>query len=210
MLIAGAKGFAKEVLEVLNQNNALEDIVFFDDYTSDIEDKLFDTFKILKTIEEARDYFGRLDKRFTLGLGNPRARHLVTQKLVEAGGELYTCISPKADIGGFGITIGPGSNIMTGVILTSEITIGSGCLLNLNCTIGHDSKIGDFVELSPDVNISGRCRIGSFTSIGTSATVIPDVVIGKNCVVAAGAVVINDVADNTLVAGVPAVVKKRL
>ena len=46
MLIVGAKGFAKEVLEVLHQNNQTENVVFFDDVNPDIGDFLFGKFKI--------------------------------------------------------------------------------------------------------------------------------------------------------------------
>lgn len=40
--------------------------------------------------------------------------------------------------------------------------------------------------------------------IGANATILPGVTIGENAVVASGAVVSKDVADNTVVAGVPA------
>ena len=40
MLIIGAKGFAKEVLEILHQKNDLQNIVFYDDVNDDIGDLL--------------------------------------------------------------------------------------------------------------------------------------------------------------------------
>jgi acetyltransferase-like isoleucine patch superfamily enzyme len=40
--------------------------------------------------------------------------------------------------------------------------------------------------------------------IGAGAIILPGVTVGKNAIVAAGAVVNKDVADNTIVAGVPA------
>lgn len=46
--------------------------------------------------------------------------------------------------------------------------------------------------------------------IGAASTIMPGVTIGENAVVAAGAVVTKDVPDNTVVAGVPAEVKKDL
>ena len=50
MLIVGAKGFAKEVLEVCHQNNELENLVFYDDVNQDIGEQLFNKFPILKSI----------------------------------------------------------------------------------------------------------------------------------------------------------------
>lgn len=46
--------------------------------------------------------------------------------------------------------------------------------------------------------------------IGAGATILPGVTIGENAVVAAGAVVSKDVADNTIVGGVPAKLMKSI
>lgn len=210
MLIIGAKGFSKEVLEVLYQNNSIDNIVFYDDISNDIPEKLYDKFKILRNIDEAKLYFENVSKKFTIGIGSPLLRYKVAKKFIDIGGVLTSTISHKTSIGHFGNQIGEGCNIMTGTIITNDVSIGKGCLINLNCTIGHDTVIGDFVELSPGVNISGNCHIGQFSNIGTNAIVLPKISIGSNVVVAAGAVVTKDVPDNCMVAGVPAVVKKQL
>jgi acetyltransferase-like isoleucine patch superfamily enzyme len=70
--------------------------------------------------------------------------------------------------------------------------------------------LGDFVQLSPGVRITGNCFIDDYTMLGTNAVVVPKVRIGKNVVVGAGAVVTRDVPDNVMVAGVPAAIKKKL
>ena len=49
MLIVGAKGFAKEVLEVVRQLDELADLVFYDDINDDLQGTLFGKFPILKT-----------------------------------------------------------------------------------------------------------------------------------------------------------------
>ena len=56
MLIIGAKGFAKEVLEIFNQLGETKNIAFYDDVSPDIGDYMFDVFPILKD-EEAVKYF---------------------------------------------------------------------------------------------------------------------------------------------------------
>ena len=114
-----------------------------------------------------------------------------------------------ADIGSFGVSIRPGCCILSGVVITSSVQIGQGCLINPNATISHDSILEDFVELSPGANVTGNCKIGGYSFIGANAVVLPKIKIGKNAIVGAGAVVTKDVADNSVVAGVPAVVKKQ-
>lgn len=210
MLIVGAKGFAKEVLEVLYQSNNSENIVFFDNINEDTPDLLYQKFKVLKNFDEAKSYFNTTDRRFTIGIGNPVLRKTLKETFIGLGGVLTSTISPKAEIGHFGNEFREGCNVMTGTILTNDIKLGECCLVNLNCTIGHDCIIGDYVELSPNVNISGNCSIGNYTVLGTNAIVLPNIVIGENVIVAAGAVVTKNVPDNTLVAGVPAVIKKHL
>ncbi len=209
MLIVGAKGFAKEVLEVLHQLNDIDNLVFYDDVNDNIPTKLYNKYTVLRNIEEATNYFKNMDNRFTIGIGNPLLRRGLYDKFKSIGGVFVSTISPKASIGNFGNSIEKGCNIMTGVVITNDVTVKKGTLINLNCTIGHDSIVGEFVEISPGTHISGNCNIGNFTVIGTNATILPKISIGNNVIVAAGAVVTKNVPDNCMVAGVPAVIKKK-
>lgn len=210
MLIIGAKGFAKEVLEVLHQMNQIENVEFYDDVSGDLPALLYSKFPILKTDTEVLKHFSTIDNKFTIGIGNPILRKKLYDKFTSLGGKFTSTISIKSSIGSYGVNIEEGCNIMTGTIITNDVLIGKGCLINLNCTIGHDCIIGDFVEASPGVHISGNCKINSYTTIGTNATILPRISIGKNVVIGAGSVVTKDVPDNSMVVGVPAKVIKEL
>lgn len=52
--------------------------------------------------------------------------------------------------------------------------------------------------------------IGDDCWIGANASILQGVTIGRGCVIAAGSVVTRDIPDNCLVAGVPAMVKRRI
>lgn len=210
MLIIGAKGFAKEVLEVFHQLNELENIYFYDDVNQNTGDLLYSEFKILKNENQAQELFKTDSPKFTIGIGNPLLRFQLFKKFTSLGGEVCSTISPFAKIGNYGNAIGEGCNIMTYTVLTNDILIGKCVLINLSCTIGHDVIIGDFVEICPGVKISGNCNIGNFTFIGTNSTVLPGIKIGENVVVGAGSVVTKDIPDNCMVVGVPAKVIKIL
>jgi sugar O-acyltransferase (sialic acid O-acetyltransferase NeuD family) len=106
------------------------------------------------------------------------------------------------------VTMGAGTIVCAGNILTVDITIGRHVAINLDCTVGHDVVIGDFATISPGVHVSGNVKIGTGAFIGTGASIIEGVTIGEYAVVGAGAVVTKDVPALSLVAGVPAVVKK--
>jgi len=204
MLIIGSKGYAKEILQHFHDTHDLENLFFYDDISADIPILLFNRFNVLRTLDEAKELFENYDNRYTLGIGNPKARYLLSKKMNSVGGNLCNLINKGAEIGSYNVVIGIGVNIMSGTIITNDIVIGDGVLINLNCTIGHDSLIGNYCELSPGVHISGRVTIGDFCSIGTGAVVIPDIKIGKNCIIGAGSVVNKDIADNSIAVGVPA------
>lgn len=210
MLIIGAKGFAKEILEVLHQLNQLEYLVFYDDVNNEGPEKLFDKFPVLRTTQEASVYFKTIDNRFTIGIGNPVLRKKMYDQFTALGGVLTSTISTLANIGSFDVQIGNGTNILAGVNVSNSTLIGKACIIYYNSIITHDCEIGDFVEISPSVTLLGRCKIGSYTQIGANATILPDVKIGVNITIGAGSVVTKDIPDNCLVVGVPAQIIKEL
>lgn len=210
MIVAGAKGLAKELLEILHEDGAFTGLYFFDDVSGDCPEALFDRFAILRSMDAVRVMFGETgDPAFSLGLGNPVLRRKLCDKFEEAGGQLTSVISSKSHIGRFDVIIGRGCCILPGAVITAAVRLGRGCLINPNATISHDTILGDFVEVSPGVNVTGNCRIGDYSFLGAGSVILPKIKVGSNVVVGAGAVVTRDVPDNTLVVGVPAVAKKK-
>ena len=210
MLIVGAKGFSKEVLEILHQNEYQKDIAFYDDVNSDVSGKLYGKFKILKNVIEAKDFFLKNGPEFTIGIGDPKLRFRMYKKFNNISGVFTSTISDYSDIGNYDTNIGVGCNILSGVRVSNSVSIGKGCIIYYNSIIAHDCFIGDFVEISPSVNILGRVDVSSYTHIGANATILPDIKIGKNSIIGAGSVVTKDVPDNVVVLGVPAKIIKSL
>jgi len=210
MLIVGAKGFAKDVLETLYQLNQNDNIVFFDNVNHDIPDLLYQKFKVLKSLEEVKIFFDKTDKKFTIGIGDPALRKKLADTFTDMGGVLISTISVSANIGSYGVEIGDGSNVLSQVIISNDVSVGKGTILYFNVILTHDVKVGNFVEISPGAILLGRCVVGNYSQIGSHATILPDIKIGANVIVAAGAVVTENVPDNCMVAGVPAVIKKQL
>jgi serine acetyltransferase len=68
----------------------------------------------------------------------------------------------------------------------------------------HDSEVGDFSTIAPNVVILGRVKIGQLCYIGANATLLPDRCVGDGALVGAAAIVTRDVKAGKKVAGSPA------
>jgi len=102
------------------------------------------------------------------------------------------------------VALGEGCLIQRGCILTCDITLGRFVLLNLGCTLGHDSVLEDFCSLMPHANVGGGAHLGAGAYLGTNATVIQQVRVGAGTTVGAGAVAVRDLPPHCTAVGVPA------
>lgn len=209
MLIIGAKGFAKEVLELMHLRNELDNLTFFDNVSDDLPEKLYGKFNILRNWDEAKLFFEKTNCfDFNIAVGGPKNRIKLHELALNCGGKFTSIISSNAMIGHYDVQIAEGCNIMQNVFISNSVQIGRGSIVNVNATIGHDVVIGDFAEISPGVNISGNCEIGAKTVIGTNVTIIPKVKIGSNVVIGAGSMVKDNIPDNAIAIGFPARILK--
>lgn len=93
------------------------------------------------------------------------------------------------------VTIGPGSRVMHGAVLTAEdgpIVIGANVVVLENAVIrgraGHATIIGDGVMVGPHTHVNG-CTIGTGAFLATGASVFPGAVVGEGAEVRINAVV---------------------
>lgn len=85
-------------------------------------------------------------------------------------------------------------------------TFGHGCIgvvLNRRCRIGRNVMIGQNTTIGGSFG-SGVPVVGDNVYIAAGSRIFGSIVIGDNVIVGANAVVVDDVAPNTVVAGVPA------
>lgn len=191
----GGGGFAKEVLEIAELNG--HQVV---GYVADAEGILDRPYWGEKEALAARRSefdsvciaFGATDRK------SVQSRRRLIEWAVENG---YTCdalVSPHA-VRSSGVTIGPGTIVAHGVVISVDARIGSFSILNSSAIIGHDAVIGDNVTIAPAAFIGGKTEVGSGTLVGPGAMVLQSLSIGGEVVVGTGASVMRNVPGGSTV-----------
>ncbi|MQP24738.1 acetyltransferase [Flavobacterium sp. LMO8] len=144
------------------------------------------------------------DLAVAVAIGTPKVKHKVVDLLKSKLFSYPVLIHPTVIISDDEVIIGQGTIICAGAILTCNIGIGDFVLLNLSCTVGHDTKLHDYSSFMPGVHISGEVIIESSVYVGTGATIINGVTVGRETIVGAGAVVVKSLPSCVTAVGTPA------
>ncbi len=204
MVIIGAGGLAKELIEIFNQKGETDKLACYDDVNENAPDLVFNKFPVLKNEEAAKKFFVANGYEFTIGIGNPFLRQTLYKKFITLEGKLTSSISPKACIGSFDVQIGQGSNILDGAVFSNSTKTGIACIVYYNSNITHDCTLGNFVQVSTGVSLLGAVEVCDSVLIGANATVLPKIRVGQHAVIAACSVVTKNVPDYALMMGNPA------
>jgi len=204
--IFGAGGFGREVqmlIEQINENNKeWEFIGYWDD--NDKLPLIINDFPLLGNLEQLNEY-NEGDLYLVCAVAEPIIKEKILNRISNKYIKFPILIHPNALIGNSKyVSIGEGTIITAGNIITTNIEIGKHVILNLSCTVGHDTLIGDYSSFMPTVNISGEVNIYKKVYVGTGAKIINLIEIGENTIVGAGAVVAKSLPDNCTAVGIPA------
>ncbi len=107
------------------------------------------------------------------------------------------------------VTIGEGVYILLGTSIMPYTVIDDYVMISMNVSLAHHShlEIGTFLSTGCDFGASIHAKPYSYC--GIASTIMTGVKeLGENCLIGAGAVVIKDVPNNAVVAGVPAKIIK--
>jgi sugar O-acyltransferase (sialic acid O-acetyltransferase NeuD family) len=203
LFIYGAGGLGREILSMVQALDEWEVKGFFDDGN---DSETIKGIRVLGGIKATKDLDA--DSHIVFAVGDPVAKKSLISRIKKPF-LTPTLIHPSAVIQDTtSVNIGPGCLICAGVRITCDIRIGGHVLLNLNCTVGHDTSIGSFSSIMPGVNIAGEVTIGECVLLGSGCNIRNRVNVANTSRVGMGAVVLQDVSYGQTVAGVPARVLK--
>ncbi len=205
LIIIGASGFGREVAWLVERINSKEptwDLIGFIDDNDEIQGNSINGYKVLGKTDNVNDY---PDAYFVCAVGASKTREKIINKVKSINSNILfaTLIDPSVEKSEL-VQIGEGTIICAHTIITVNISIGNHVIINLDCTVGHDAILKDFVTLYPSVNVSGITHIGHGVELGTGMQIIQGKKVGDHTIIGAGAVVVKDIPENCTAVGSPA------
>lgn len=203
--IFGAGGFGREVKTMIDAINSVYPNSycfrgFYDDGIA--KGKIINGFQVLGGVKELNEVENELC--LAIAIGDPKIKKVILNKIENPHIQYPSIIHPRASLSKDEVQIGDGSIICEGTIITCNIKIGNFVILNLMCSVGHDTIIDDYCAFMPSVNISGEVHVHSSVYVGTGAKIINLLDIGENTIIGAGAVVSRSLPANCTAVGIPA------
>jgi sugar O-acyltransferase (sialic acid O-acetyltransferase NeuD family) len=203
LVIVGAGGHGREMLDIVEAINAAKSTYIFDGFVADGAPE----HAILARLGVAHlgpiDVLEREPRDYVIGIGDPAVRRAIADRLDRAGCRPVVLVHPLASIGS-DVELAGGVVIAAGARVTTNVRLGRHTQLNVNSSVSHDCRLGDFVTVSPGSVVCGTVTLDDEVYVGANACVIQGLHIGARAVVGAGAVVVRHVPAGVTVGGVPA------
>lgn len=137
-------------------------------------------------------------------IGNNRLRVHFLKCAEQLGYEIPNYIHPTVTLSPH-VKIGKGVYILLGTTIMPYTQIDNYVMISMGVHLAHHSYLAKGTFLSTGVNFGASISTGECAYVGISATIMTGLhTLGKDCLVGAGAVVVKDVPDKAVVAGVPA------
>ena len=199
----GVGGFLAHNLKLFSEHYNL--IGFLDDDPEKNDKEMFGS-KVLGEISQIEKYN---NEKLSVGFGIafPSIKKIILDKLSHLDINFPSFISQNA-------WLAPNIQVGKGVIIYPCVSINYNCIiddfavLNMNCALGHDCKVGKYSSLAPGVNLAGYTKIGNCVEVGIGACSIQNINIGNNSIIGGQAIVTKNIPDNAVVVGNPGRIMK--
>lgn len=204
VLVYGAGGHAKVVLDLLSQSGRFDIVGIVEDDPC-LAGKRVLGVTILGDIDSMNG--PKLEAKLLIAIGDNGTRKRLAARL-DAQGYRYAVGLHPSSVVAEDVDIGPGTLVMAQAAINPGSRLGKHVIINTGATVDHDCIVGDFVHISPGAHLAGGVTIEPLVHLGTGASVVPNVTIGEGSVIGAGAAVTSDIPPNVIAVGVPARVEK--
>lgn len=200
--IIGTGGFAREVHQLAIDIQMKIDVWYKEIYFVQL-DKFFkndsvDGVKVLKFSECDLNQM-----KFVIGIGDPVIKGKIVNNQLPFKVEFTSLISPTAFLAK-DFVHEEGLIVMPFSYLSCNVVFGKHVHINSLCSIGHDTKIGDFFTSASSVMIAGNNTISEFCYFGMNSSTRQSVKLSKNITIGLNSAVVKDLSTEGTYFGNPA------
>lgn len=195
LIIIGAGGHAKVVADIAIKNG-YNLLGFLDDSP---KSETVVGYPVLGPIKDCHKYAQTAS--FAIGIGNGDVRERISAEYSFLS--YPALIHPSSQIG-LDVSIGEGTVVMAGTVISSSVNIGKFCIVNSCAVVEHDSSLGNYTHAAPRSTICGTVKVGENVWLGAGCTVNNNVIVCDDVFIGSGAVVIKNIVEKGLYVGVPA------
>jgi sugar O-acyltransferase (sialic acid O-acetyltransferase NeuD family) len=195
--LVGAGGHARVLHDVLVRSGATVVAV-----SGDARGAAWDV-PVLDDDDELAALVARTGAGLALGVGEEARRARLMEWAVGSGLALPPLVAGTATVAA-SATLGAGCVVLEHAHVGPSARLGRAVVVNTAAVVEHDVVVGEASHVAPGAVLLGAAEVGAQTLVGSGARVLPGIRVGSRVVVGAGAVVVADVADDSVVTGVPA------
>ncbi|NES81375.1 MAG: hypothetical protein F6K10_08145 [Moorea sp. SIO2B7] len=159
------------------------------------------------SVQSMANFTPQQDEKYIIGFTGFKMLNFV-QDLTQNLGIQFTSLIHPSTIIAPNVQLSPGSIIQAGAIIASGVKIKEHTFINKGVNIDCNTTIERFASLAPGTIVGQNTLIGTGVMLGIGSVILDGLVVHNYSMVAAGATVVEYVPSHTLVAGIPAVIKK--
>jgi sugar O-acyltransferase (sialic acid O-acetyltransferase NeuD family) len=146
------------------------------------------------------------DHHLLVCAGRGSARRRIVERLSSMGvapERFATVVHPRVLVPG-DCTVGVGSILLEGVVLTAEVRLGDHVVVMPHVTLTHDDVVDDYATLCAGVTLGGAVRVHAGAYLGMSSCVREGLTVGVDATLGMGAALVDHLPDGQTWAGTPA------
>ena len=207
----GAGGHAKVVIEILQLRKNFHLIGLLDSKTELLNTKVLGI-PVLGDDNLLPKLYAQGIRHAFIGLGSAgdvRPRIRLYEKVRQHGFQIVDAIHPQSIISS-SAKIGYGATISAGAVINAHAKLGENVMVNTGAIIEHDCVIDNHVHIATGARLASSVHVAEGTHIGIGACVRQCIHIGQGTIVGAGSVVVDDMPDKVIAAGVPARILRKM
>jgi len=171
VLVIGAGGFSKAVVDTLRSLPSLQLAGFLDDRPPD---ELLHGYggPVIGPVRDLHRYRG-LAEMVVIAIGNTAARAAIFEQARSAGFTLPALVHPRAYVAN-DVRIGQGVIVMAGAVIGASSTLGDGCLVNAGAVLDHDCVVGRFAHIGIAASMGGGAHLAEGGWLRQGQTLQPE------------------------------------